>query len=291
MNGTAISNFACVIFNVSFMNCTWHVGRTATEDTQYFLYWGSFKNENVTECQNYITDTHGRHIGCRFQNVTIKDNRPYFLVNGSRSRQSIQSYEDYIKLYKIEKLTPPLNVTVNCTEASRRCRIWWQPPRTSHVENMSCFKYEIVIENKADAEKNPKTASKTTEITENDSYLYESFSSGKRYSVKIRATDAGFCRVSSNWGEWSTPVEFGTQQFTSTSSYMLFLIPSLAAGLTFLLCMTVRAYFKKTSAAVPQPRDPFREPSLMDFQPEYTKLLKKQGTEEITNIEEVMECK
>ncbi|XP_058656034.1 granulocyte-macrophage colony-stimulating factor receptor subunit alpha-like isoform X2 [Ammospiza caudacuta] len=266
MNGTAISNFACVIFNVSFMNCTWHVGRTATEDTQYFLYWGSFKNENVTECQNYITDTHGRHIGCRFQNVTIKDNRPYFLVNGSRSRQSIQSYEDYIKLYKIEKLTPPLNVTVNCTEASRRCRIWWQPPRTSHVENMSCFKYEIVIENKADAEKNPKTASKTTEITENDSYLYESFSSGKRYSVKIRATDAGFCRVSSNWGEWSTPVEFGTQQFTSTSSYMLFLIPSLAAGLTFLLCMTVRAYFKKTSAAVPQPRDPFCEPSLMDFQ-------------------------
>lgn len=31
----------------------------------------------------------------------------------------------------------------------------------------------------------------------------------------------------------------GTQQLTSTSSYMLFLIPSLAAGLTFFLCMTV----------------------------------------------------
>lgn len=39
MNGTAVENFVCVIFNVSFMNCTWHVGRTATEDTQYFLYW------------------------------------------------------------------------------------------------------------------------------------------------------------------------------------------------------------------------------------------------------------
>lgn len=48
----------------------------------------------------------------------------------------------------VEKLTPPLNVTVNCTEASRRCSIWWQPPHTSHVENMNCFKYEIVIENK-----------------------------------------------------------------------------------------------------------------------------------------------
>lgn len=47
------------------------------------------------------------------------------------------------------------------------------------------------------------------EITENNSYLYESYSSGRRYSVKIRATDAGFCLVSPDWGEWSTPVEFG----------------------------------------------------------------------------------
>lgn len=48
----------------------------------------------------------------------------------------------------VEKLTPPLNVSVNCTEASHRCSIWWQPPRTSHVKDSSCFKYQIVIENK-----------------------------------------------------------------------------------------------------------------------------------------------
>lgn len=57
----------------------------------------------------------------------------------------INSISDYII---VEKLTPPLNVTVNCTEASHRCSIWWQPPRTSHVKKSSCFKYEIVIENK-----------------------------------------------------------------------------------------------------------------------------------------------
>uniref|UniRef100_A0A8C9NVK9 Fibronectin type-III domain-containing protein n=1 Tax=Serinus canaria TaxID=9135 RepID=A0A8C9NVK9_SERCA len=291
MNETAIANFTCVIFNVSFMNCTWHVGRTATEDTQYFLYWRPLRNEDVTECQNYIKDTCGRHIGCRFQSVTIANNYAYFLVNGSRGGQSIQSYEKKIMLYQIEKLTPPLNVTVDCTEASHRCSIWWQPPRTSHVKKKSCFKYEIVIENKADAEKNTKTASKTAAIIEDNSYLYESFSSEKMYSAKIRATDAGFCLVSSNWGEWSTPVEFGAQQLTSTSSYMLVLIPSLAAGLAILLCMTVRAYFKKTSATVPRPRDPFHQPSPMDFQIEYMNLFKKQETEEITDIEEVTECK
>ncbi|OWK60802.1 Granulocyte-macrophage colony-stimulating factor receptor subunit alpha [Lonchura striata] len=266
MNGTAIEHFACVIFNVSFMNCTWHVGKTATEDTQYFLYWRPRKKEGVTECQNYIKDTCGRHIGCRFQNVTIENSNAYFLVNGSRSGQSIQSYEKKILLYQIEKLTPPLNITVNCTEASHRCSISWQQPQTSHVKKRSCFKYEIVIESKADAEKDTKTTSKTAAIIESNSYLYESFISEKRYSIKIRATDAGFCLVSPNWGEWSTPVEFGTHQLTSTSSYMLFLIPGLAAGLTFFLYITVRAYLKKTSDTVPQPRDPFREPSPMNFQ-------------------------
>ncbi|NWV80559.1 CSF2R factor, partial [Dasyornis broadbenti] len=148
MNGTAIENFVCVIFNVSFMNCTWHVGRTATEDTQYFLYWRPSEQEDSTECQNYIKDNCGRHTGCRFQNVTMENKVAYFLVNGSRSGQNIQSYEKRILLYQIEKLTPPLNVTVNCNEASHRCSISWQPPRTSHVKRNSCFKYEIVIENK-----------------------------------------------------------------------------------------------------------------------------------------------
>ncbi|NXL54813.1 CSF2R factor, partial [Podilymbus podiceps] len=146
MNGTAVENFVCVIFTVSFMNCTWHVGRTSSRDTQYFLYWKTSRKEDYTGCQNYIKDNYGRHIGCRFQNVTIKNKRAYFLVNGSRDGQNIHNcISNYII---VEKLTPPLNVTVNCTEACYCCEIRWQPPRTSHVTIRSCFKYELVIENK-----------------------------------------------------------------------------------------------------------------------------------------------
>uniref|UniRef100_A0A663EKA7 Granulocyte-macrophage colony-stimulating factor receptor subunit alpha-like n=1 Tax=Aquila chrysaetos chrysaetos TaxID=223781 RepID=A0A663EKA7_AQUCH len=139
MNGTAVENFVCVIFNVSFMNCTWHVGRTASGDTQYFLYWKNSRKEDFTECQNYIRDNYGRHTGCRFQNVTIENKKAHFLVNGSRNGQNIQPYEEKISLYKIEKLTPPLNVTVNCTEASHHCEIRWQPPRTSHLSQDLLF--------------------------------------------------------------------------------------------------------------------------------------------------------
>ncbi|NXX74489.1 CSF2R factor, partial [Urocolius indicus] len=145
MNGTAIENFACVIFNVSFMTCTWHAGRTASGDTQYFLYWKTSRKEDFMECQNYIKGNWGRHTGCRFQNVTIENKRAYFLVNGSSKLIVNQLISNYIN---IEKLTPPLNVTVNCTEASHSCEIQWQPPRTSHVKRHTCFKYELVVENK-----------------------------------------------------------------------------------------------------------------------------------------------
>ncbi|NWH81648.1 CSF2R factor, partial [Piaya cayana] len=143
MNGTATENFVCVIFNVSFMNCTWHVD-SSSGDTQYFLYWKMSRKEDFSGCQNYIKDDYGRHIGCRFQNVTIEKRRAYFLLNVSRSGQNIHIFDYFI----VEKLTPPLNVTVNCAKDSHGCEIRWQPPLTSHVKKHSCFKYEVAIENK-----------------------------------------------------------------------------------------------------------------------------------------------
>ncbi|XP_064000021.1 granulocyte-macrophage colony-stimulating factor receptor subunit alpha-like [Pogoniulus pusillus] len=283
MNGTAIENFVCVIFNVSFMNCTWHVGRTSSGETQYYLYWRNSRKEDFTGCQNYIKDIYGKHTGCRFQNVTIENKVADFLINGSKSGQNIQSFKKKIILYKIEILTPPLNVTVNCTEASRGCEIQWQPPRTSHVKRRGCFKYEIVIENKVDLKKN--TLKTKSSITGN-SYIFESFNTEKRYSVKLRATDNG-CLVSTNWGEWSTPVEFGKEQLASTSSYLLFLIPVLSASLV-LFIFTICIYLKKTSATVPRPRDPFHELCSTDFQMERKNQVINHETEEIiTVIEEV----
>ncbi|XP_048790458.1 granulocyte-macrophage colony-stimulating factor receptor subunit alpha-like isoform X4 [Lagopus muta] len=189
MNVTAIENFVCVIYNISFMNCTWHVDRNASGDAQYFLYWKTSRNEDFVRCQNYITDNCGRHTGCRFQNVTIKENRKaYFLVNESRNGQNILPYRTTIYLYEIEKLTPPLNVTVNCTGVSHSCEIQWQRPHTSHVDRDICFKYEIIIEKKADPEERIKNTSKTGRIITGNSYLFDSFNANERK----RTTDIYF---------------------------------------------------------------------------------------------------
>ncbi|NXA28244.1 CSF2R factor, partial [Ibidorhyncha struthersii] len=147
-NGSAVENFSCVIYNISLMNCTWQAGRDAPGDTQYFLYWQNSIYDDAMECELYIKDENGRNTGCRFQNVKIKDERAYFLVNGSSNDSLVQFYDEYIDLYKIEILTPPLNVAVNYTRDSSGCIITWQPPLTSHMKKGKCFVYEISIRNK-----------------------------------------------------------------------------------------------------------------------------------------------
>ncbi|NXL92146.1 CSF2R factor, partial [Alectura lathami] len=148
VNGSAIENFSCVIYNISFMNCTWQAGRNAPEDTQYFLYWQNSRDDDETECELYIKGENDRNMGCRFQNVTIKDKTTYFLVNGSSEASLIQFYDESITMYTIERLSPPLNVTANCTSNPARCIITWQPPLISHVEKKRCFQYEIHIQKK-----------------------------------------------------------------------------------------------------------------------------------------------
>ncbi|NWU18727.1 CSF2R factor, partial [Cephalopterus ornatus] len=90
MNGSAIENFSCVIYNICLMNCTWQAGRGAPADTQYFLYWQNSRADGEMECELYIKDENGRNVGCRFQNVRIETEKAYFLVNGSSKDSLIQ---------------------------------------------------------------------------------------------------------------------------------------------------------------------------------------------------------
>ncbi|NWI61882.1 CSF2R factor, partial [Calyptomena viridis] len=99
MNGSAIENFSCVIYNIFLMNCTWQAGRHAPADTQYFLYWQNPRDDKEMECELYIKDENGRNMGCRFQNVRIEIEKAYFLVNGSSKDALIQFYDEYIELY------------------------------------------------------------------------------------------------------------------------------------------------------------------------------------------------
>ncbi|XP_059695361.1 granulocyte-macrophage colony-stimulating factor receptor subunit alpha-like isoform X1 [Haemorhous mexicanus] len=281
MKGSAIENFSCVIYNIFLMNCTWQAGRDAPADTQYFLYWQNSIDEEEMECELYIKDENCRNVGCIFQNVSIGMEKAYFLVNGSSKDSLIQFYDEYIDLYKIEILTAPLNVTAHCTRDIMGCIITWHPPLTSHVENTKCFQYEISIQNKDE----PKEEKKLPRVR-NDRYEFQNYNEKKRYTLKIRARGKN-CLVSSNWGEWSEPIEFGQGK-----DYFIFVILFLIAlgtiTITLLLYCLFKRYcsFKNLFPPIPQPRDKFNALTDEDIQTEYLSLPIKSHTEKITTIEE-----
>ncbi|NXX54285.1 CSF2R factor, partial [Scopus umbretta] len=191
------------------MNCTWQAGRNAPGDTQYFLYWQNSRDNNKTECELYIKGENGKNTGCRFKNVRIEIERAYFLVNGSSKDSLIQFYDEYIQLYKIEKLMPPSNITVNCDEMKNDCIIQWQRPQISHSNKGMCFKYEIKINYKVRGISSPTFNSNTYEG--GSSHTFQRSNTRKKYILKMR-TAGSACFVSPAWGEWSAPVEFGKNE-------------------------------------------------------------------------------
>ncbi|XP_009928202.2 granulocyte-macrophage colony-stimulating factor receptor subunit alpha [Haliaeetus albicilla] len=269
MNGSAIENFSCVIYNISLMNCTWQPGRDAPGDTQYFLYWQNSRNtyDDAMECELYIKDENGRNTGCMFQNVRIEPEKAYFLVNGSSKDALIQFYDEYIQLYKIEKLMPPSNITVNCDEIKNDCIIQWQQPQISHSNKDNCFKYEINIKYKD----NPEGKTKYTSIQEwANSHTFQRSNARKKYLLKMRAAGSA-CFVSPAWGEWSAPVEFGNEEIISSSVWILLVV----AIATFLVVIGAILFCKRTGCwkaafpQIPEPKQVFRglpdtNPKLME---------------------------
>ncbi|XP_056349556.1 granulocyte-macrophage colony-stimulating factor receptor subunit alpha-like isoform X2 [Oenanthe melanoleuca] len=281
MKGSAIENFSCVIYDIFLMNCTWQAGRDAPADTQYFLYWQESRDEEEMECELYIKDENFRNTGCIFQNVRKGLEEAYFLVNGSSKDSLIQFYDEYIDLYKIEILPAPLNVIADCPRGSADCIITWHPPFPSRQEDAGCFQYEISIQNKDE----PKEEKRLLHVN-NERYEFQDYNKKKIYTLKIRARGNN-CLVSSNWGEWSEPIEFGEGK-----DYFIFVILFLIAlgtiSITLLLyCLFKRCCsFKNLFPPIPQPRDKFKALTDEDIQTEYVHLPTKHHAEEITTIEE-----
>ncbi|XP_048715559.2 LOW QUALITY PROTEIN: granulocyte-macrophage colony-stimulating factor receptor subunit alpha [Caretta caretta] len=290
MNGTSVENFSCVIYNISFMNCTWKAGRNAPEDTKYFLFL-KYPKEDEQECPHYIRDALGRHIACSFQDVKDIKEKVYFLVYGSSNELEIQFYDEYIDLYKIEKLTPPSNITVNCSEEQLQCTVQWKQPHLSHLEGNTaeCFEYQIEIRNNA----NPEESSTESHTVTRRSYTFQNYNGKKKYNLQIRAK-GDTCRISENWGEWSEPIEFGNPDDTVLTATIVLLLIALGTILValviFFLCKRYCS-LKKLFSPVPQPKNKFDElfqlsdkniqRECMDLPPT------KYETEEITTVEEI----
>ncbi|XP_077335835.1 granulocyte-macrophage colony-stimulating factor receptor subunit alpha-like isoform X2 [Lithobates pipiens] len=194
---TAAENFACVVYNVSIVNCSWTAGREAPKDTNYSLAIRNSKN--CVPCEDYRHDSFGRQVGCVLKsppNIDFSADN-YIQLVGSSEETSIRFYDARLKLNNYVILDPPRNINLNYS--MNNLEITWEKPETYNWRD-NCFVYEIKI-NEGD----------NIEIAgEQNSYKAAILLDNENLSVSMRVKWKESCSDNKNWSRWSEPIIYCT---------------------------------------------------------------------------------
>ncbi|XP_077335837.1 granulocyte-macrophage colony-stimulating factor receptor subunit alpha-like isoform X2 [Lithobates pipiens] len=193
---TAAENFACVVYNVSIVNCSWTAGREAPKDTNYSL---AIRNSDTcVPCEDYRHDSFGRQVGCVLKSPNINfNNKNYIQLVGSSEETSIRFYDARLKLNNYVILDPPRNISLNYS--MNNLEITWEEPET-YNRMIDCFDYNIKI-NEAD----------NITITRGpNSYKAAILLDNENLAVSMRMKWKSRCSENLNWSRWSEPIIYCT---------------------------------------------------------------------------------
>lgn len=240
---TLASNFSCVLYNHTFMNCTWRPGKKVPTGTRYKMY---YKQDDVDiKCTHYYTDLDGRqgcHIG---ENGIDPEEEVLICINGSNNSSPIRPYYTEVIPQLIEKYNPPFNV-----EVSPNLTVTWEKPSGYDV-NDHCFEYQLQLteldENKIEI----------LHVIGHTNFALINANSLKRFSVKVRMMMKK-CRESKYWSDWSNEAFFEPKKtFQGRIFVLVFIIILVLAGL--LIRIIFRRYKIIMFRPVPDPQKKFKE--------------------------------
>ncbi|KAM9171009.1 interleukin-5 receptor subunit alpha-like isoform 2-T2 [Pangshura tecta] len=244
-----IQNFSCVIYNVSNLNCTWDIKTEAPEDAQYFLSYRHSREE--FQCQLYLTNAKNKNTGCHMKEVYFNHtNNIRFNITVKELSNSSENHSYYKKIMpqRLEKLNPPINVSISLE--NRRIKINWKPPPTIGSAKKKCFTYQVKI-----------TDLEPVDVSEEE-YVHPIHDPTKQYVIQVRAKKTT-CISNKFWSEWSEPVfindEYKDYKMNTWKLLILILFPSMifTAGLLIFLCRRYKC-IDPILTPIPHPSDRIR---------------------------------
>ncbi|XP_077002164.1 granulocyte-macrophage colony-stimulating factor receptor subunit alpha isoform X2 [Tamandua tetradactyla] len=281
--GTAAGNFSCFIYNAHLMNCTWVRGPMAPSDIQYYFYILDLRGQE-TECPRYVKDS-GTHVGCHMDHLPKLSFYNYFLVNGTSQEMGIQFSDLFVSLQQIERISPPANISVTCNRS--HCLITWERPKTYRRLSREDLQFQLVIQQQGSpccGESEPISIHGNFE----NKYNFPSYDPRAKYTLKMRSKDSRM----PNWGDWSDPIEFGTEERESSSTYIYILVVlgtlvfSLAIGCLLKRFLVMQSLFPP----IPQIKNKLNDNYQTSQQATWEELASctgKGGNEEILTVQEV----
>eukprot|EP00075_Anas_platyrhynchos_P008407 XP_021130908.2 interleukin-5 receptor subunit alpha isoform X1 [Anas platyrhynchos] len=237
-----IQNLSCIIYNISFFNCTWHVKAEAPADIQIFFSYR--QTGKYFECQQYIQNARKKNIGCHMKGIYFQPSRKIKLnisVTDLKNNSRGLSYYKALLPQKIEKLNPPINVSVSLE--NRSIKIHWKPPPTIGSASNNCFMYQVKI-----------TDHKIVNVAA-EKYEYPLHRPAKKYTAQVRAKKE-VCIRNEIWSDWSEPVIIHDGKTVDIMLLSLTLL-CLLIFLGGLLICTCRRYrcLEVITMPVPHPTD------------------------------------
>ncbi|KAM9264894.1 interleukin-5 receptor subunit alpha-like [Cariama cristata] len=237
-----IQNLSCVIYNISFFNCTWHIKAEAPEHTQVFFSYRHARKD--FECQQYIKNARKKNIGCHMKEIYFQSSRKINLnitVRDMRNNSRGLSYYKAFTPQTIEKLNPPVNVSVSFE--NRSIKIHWKPPPTIGSAKKKCFLYQVKI-----------TDRKIVNVTA-EKYEYPFHMPASKCAAQVRVKKE-VCIVNKIWSEWSEPVFIHDEKTVDVTllSLMLFCLLIFLGGFLICACRRYRC-LEVITMPVPHPSD------------------------------------
>nr|XP_020022817.1 granulocyte-macrophage colony-stimulating factor receptor subunit alpha-like [Castor canadensis] len=149
MPGSGAVNFSCLIYRITFMNCTWVPGPAAPADVIYHLYSWFNRDDDEVECPQYLLDLRGTRVGCHFDQLGEPNrwDNYFFFINGT-SQESLIPFVDFVPFVAVqnEKYNAPANVTVH--NRGPETVIAWDNPHRRFDLAPATFCYELDLQRK-----------------------------------------------------------------------------------------------------------------------------------------------
>ncbi|XP_048882638.1 granulocyte-macrophage colony-stimulating factor receptor subunit alpha-like [Brienomyrus brachyistius] len=191
IEGLPLKNLSCIVYNHHHLQCSWaalklpadahchphchpHCTLTVRQPDLSTTNWNcpTGTNGNVVACQAII-NYEALHMNLQI-NVSLPD--VWYLHS--------QDYD----VKNIEKLNPPQNISMSAV--SKHIVIRWDTPSSIGDH---CFTYQLKINNN----------SEVINVTAQRDYTIAGADPTRRYSVQMRVTKTGICRINHIWSDWS----------------------------------------------------------------------------------------
>ncbi|XP_029956817.1 cytokine receptor common subunit gamma-like [Salarias fasciatus] len=192
--GEITPNVSCVIIDVRYVSCTWN--QQGTPEVNYtFNSW--FHYENKKACTNYLSE----------KNVKTGCIRPYAETQRFRTfhTQLVHGSNSFTKDHNLKNevlLNPPANLTVLFGEDKNLWFYW------NYTVATNCVRSEVRHRI------NNKNWQSDVLGEQAQKYCINLPSSTHHYELQVRSKMADACGASRNWGNWSEPVEWGSNNST-----------------------------------------------------------------------------